>query len=382
MNVMLFIFFCFSMLHMNAQDSTSTTAYSITGFVKDLQMITFLDEMKESTSSNMFHNRFSTKYHIHEELTIRGDIRNRFFWGDPNILASMKQQLQSKPGLLGMSEIVLDDSGVMLHSIIDRISLSYAPEHWNITLGRQRINWGVHTIWNPNDIFNTYNILDFDYEERPGCDALRIQRFSDDYTFEFAIKPDTTFDKSIGALLIKSQYGGFDMQLLTGWYKEDFIIGGGWAGNIGDAGFKGEFSYFIPFYNQQENKNIATVSLQLDQTFDNDWYCSIGALYNQNANEQSFSRISTNNLSPKNMFPFEISYFFGVQKQMTPIHTMGCSLIYSPYNNALIAIPSIAYNIAENIDIDFIGQLFFFRNEVKEYTNLSTSLFFRSRWSF
>jgi hypothetical protein len=120
----------------------------------------------------------------------------------------------------------------------------------------------------------------------------------------------------------------------------------------------------------------------LDQTFAYDWYCSVGALYNQNATQQSFMGISKNNLSPKNMFPFELSYFIGVQKQLTPIHNIGCSLIYSPYNNALIAIPSVAYNIADNIDIDFIGQFFFFRNDLKLYTNLATSLFLRSRWSF
>lgn len=34
--------------------------------------------------------------------------------------------------------------------------------------------------WNPNDWFNTYNYFDFDYEERPGTDAIRVRVYFKD----------------------------------------------------------------------------------------------------------------------------------------------------------------------------------------------------------
>ena len=59
----------------------------------------------------------------------------------------------------------------------DRLFIEWNKEKWNIRIGRQRINWGINLAFNPNDIFNAYNFLDFDYEERPGVDAARVQYY-------------------------------------------------------------------------------------------------------------------------------------------------------------------------------------------------------------
>lgn len=369
-------------LHIQAQDSVNLSSFSMRGFIKNLQMISFYDDMNQSISSNMVHNRVSATYGYNKGLSFRADIRNRLFWGDQEYLPTIKQTLQSKPGAMGMSEILIDGSGILLHSIIDRLSISYGTNHWKITAGRQRINWGINNVWNPNDIFNTFNILDFDYEERPGCDAIRIQHLKDDYAVELAIKPDSILNQSIGALLVKTNYSGYDVQCLIGLYMEDFIIGGGWSGNIGDAGFKGECTYFHPMSDNSSSSETITTSLQLDKTFSNELYCSIGALYNGNTKQQSLMSLSNSNLSPKHLFPTEISFFIGIQKQLNPIQTVGGTILYSPFNNALILVPNFSYNIADNIDIDFIGQIYFVKNQTHQYSNIATSLFFRSRWSF
>jgi hypothetical protein len=338
--------------------------------------------MKQSDSYNFFHNRLTGDYKYSPELTVRMDVRNRLFWGESIENPYFSRAINVKPGILGMSEIILEGPGILLHSVIDRLSVQYSSGSMKYTVGRQRINWGMHTIWNPNDIFNTYNILDFDYEERPGCDAIRLQHVNSEYTLELAIKPDSSIATSIGAVMFRTNYSGYDMQLLAGQYKSDIIFGGGWAGNIGDAGFKGEFTYFHPYHDSESTNSTVSCSIQFDQTFENNWYCSIGALYNGNASTQSLLSLSTSTLSPKNLFPFESSLFIGFSKQFSPIHGVGCSIIYSPTNNSLIALPTMSYNVIENIDIDLIGQLFFMKDSMQEYSNIATSVFFRSRWSF
>ena len=56
---------------------------------------------------------------------------------------------------------------------------------------RQRINWGQTLVWNPNDIFNAYSYFDFDYIERPGSDAIRLQYYPDySSAIEMAVKAD------------------------------------------------------------------------------------------------------------------------------------------------------------------------------------------------
>jgi hypothetical protein len=74
-----------------------------------------------------------------------------------------------------MSVVWIDTRNVVAVSVIDRIWLEYHREKWHARAGRQRINWGMGTTWNPNDLFNTYNFLDFDYEERPAVDAIKVQ---------------------------------------------------------------------------------------------------------------------------------------------------------------------------------------------------------------
>ncbi|MCK7542259.1 MAG: hypothetical protein MZV63_70990 [Marinilabiliales bacterium] len=62
----------------------------------------------------------------------------------------------------------------VLNTFIDRASVDFTAGTLQVSAGRQRINWSQALVWNPNDIFNTYSSFDFDYMERPGSDAVRV----------------------------------------------------------------------------------------------------------------------------------------------------------------------------------------------------------------
>ena len=80
-----------------------------------------------------------------------------------------------------------------------------SDEKWELTLGRQRINWGVNLAFNPNDLFNAYSLIDFDYQERPGSDAIRFQYFTNELSsFETAVQ----FGKSL-VLIEKIEKGNY-----------------------------------------------------------------------------------------------------------------------------------------------------------------------------
>ena len=150
-------------------------------------------------------------------------------------------------GFLDLSYLYWSSDEVLLHTIFDRLWAQWENKKWIVRLGRQRINWGVNTVWNPNDIFNQYNYLDFDYEERPGSDAVRIQYFPNfNNTLELAFSPLASLIKAVGALLYKTNKWNYDFQFLGGYYKKDAVMGLGWAGNIWNAGFKGEANYYSP----------------------------------------------------------------------------------------------------------------------------------------
>lgn len=386
LNAIFIVFFYFSCISIVAQtDEVKLPLIELNGYVKDVQSTNFSKEIDSIVSANLIHNRLNFKINITEKITSRLEIRNRIFYGEQiKMTPNFGNIINQYNGLFNLSHLWINEKTFVAHSVIDRALIQYSDEKWDLKLGRQRINWGINTIWNPNDIFNAYNFLDFDYEERPGNDAIRIQRnVSTNTCFEIAYKPGKNKDESIAAVLYKFNKWKFDFQFLSGIYQSDFVIGGGWAGNIKEAGFKGEMSYFTPKNNTINTSKAFSFSLMADQTFKNDWYLSVSGLYNSNPSNllNGNGTIYSSNLSAKLLFPFRYNFHLNMIKTISPITSFSFASIYSPEKNTLILLPSFSWNIATNFDLDLIAQSFFSK-ELNSYNNIGNSFYLRSRWSF
>ena len=104
--------------------------------------------------------------------------------------------------------------------------MRYSEDNWELTIGRQRINWGVNLAFNPNDLFNAYSLIDFDYQERPGVDAVRFQYYGDDMSsFEGAVQIGNSLDSSLIAGLWKFNKWKYDFQFLAANYFKDIAVG-------------------------------------------------------------------------------------------------------------------------------------------------------------
>ncbi len=161
------------------------------------------------------------------------------------------------PAFSDYNKLVISDEGFMdltwkwaegqsysLYSNIDRLNFDITHKNLQVTLGRQRINWGINMVWTPNDIFNTYNYFNFDYVERPGCDAVRVQYYTGmTSSAELAFKLDKN-DNITMAGLYKFNHWNYDWQVLGGVMKDDIVLGLGWSGQIESAGFNGENELF------------------------------------------------------------------------------------------------------------------------------------------
>lgn len=366
-------------------DSTKTPWIELNGYIKDIQSTYFIQKIDSNASMNLIHNRLIFKFNIAPKISGRLEIRNRIFYGEQiKQIPDFGKTINQYNGLVKLSHLWINEKSFVAHSVIDRLLIQYADEKWDIKIGRQRINWGVNNIWNPNDIFNAYNFLDFDYEERPGNDAIRIQRnLKNNSVLELAYKPGKHKDEHTAAFLYKFNKWKYDFQFLGGMYQTDYVVGGGWAGNIKEAGFKGELSYFIPKRNTLETSETFSFSIMADQTFKNDWYISLAGLYNSNPTnifvvDGSFYNA---NLSAKSLFPFRYNFYATIMKTISPIKSLTFSFIYSPEKNTLIIVPVYAWNVATNFDLDFTAQSFFAKQN-SSYKNLITEIYIRGRWSF
>ena len=149
-------------------------------------------------------------------------------------------------GVLPLEWLWVDNENVVANTIVDRLYYDYSSEKFQLRIGRQRINWGINTTWNPNDIFNSYNIYDFDYEEREGADAISATFFPNHFSsFDVAYKFTGNWDDDVFAVKYKFNKWNYDFQFLGGKFEDNITLGIGWAGSLGLIGFKGEATYLI-----------------------------------------------------------------------------------------------------------------------------------------
>ena len=250
------------------------------GYLKDM-VITDFSPSDSVWWTNLIHNRLNFKWYPNDKFSAFVELRTQWYTGDyVKIIPDFKNQIGASEDYFNLSWVVASNENNVLHTMVDRIYMEYQANDWNVRLGRQRINWGVSMIWNPNDLFNAYSYTDFDYEERPGSDALRIQKFTGfASSFEVAANLADSLGSWVGAAKWATNKWNYDFQMIGGLAKKDVTIGGGWAGNIKRAGFKGELTYFIPVAGNTKN-NAFVGTLSYDYSFKNSLYFNVSYLYN------------------------------------------------------------------------------------------------------
>ena len=383
MKTLVGIALCCFPLHLLAQDSVAVKPFQVTGYVKDMQSLTFNNDFSELITGNLIHNRLNFRFKPVKGFTAAMEMRNRFFWGEEvKLTTDFPAGLKYSSEWADLSVAWVETESMVLYTNIDRLWMEYASDVWNVRIGRQRINWGITTTWNPNDLFNTYNFLDFDYEERPSADALKGQYMLGSMShLELAVsRSGSPIDKTIAAVRYFTNYRNYDLQFLAGWYLDQPTVGLGWSGSLGNTGFKGEGQYFIQQGTFQSQLNLA---LEADYIFSNGWYISGGGLFNSRGLDEPVDTwdVTSLQLSPLNPMPTKWNLTGAFSKAATPLLTFSAGAVYAPQTNLLIVLPSARYNLATNLDIDLVWQSFFAEKN-SGFDALSHRAFVRFKWSF
>ena len=340
---------------------------TIDGYIKYLPSTSF-GRLDTLLTNNYIHNRINTKWYINDQWTVKVDLRNQLFFGETvSNTPGYGDLLGKDKGWLKLTRTLAEGHSYVVHSAMDRMYIDYQGDKWEARVGRQRINWGINLAWNANDLFNAYNLVDFDYQERPGTDAIRLQYYTGDLShIELAYQPDSTLDKSILAGLYKCNRWGYDWQLIGGQYLTDFVIGGGWAGSIKNAGFKGEASFFRDRKGWRDTTTAASISLSLDYSFKNGLYANASFLYNSlgsNSNARfNPQRWIAGSLSAKYLMPSKYSYLLQLMGSFNPRAKGNLLLVYGQGLDFIYLMPSFDYEIKSNWSISLIGQVLLIDN--------------------
>ncbi len=377
------LFSCLLFFHAAGQDSSAEKKkLQLQGYLKNLQSFIFDKNFSTLNYTQLIHNRINLKWKASPKVTGAAELRNRFYWGDEvKMVPHFGRLLRNENEAVNLSTIWYISNNAILHSNVERLWLEYRKPKWNVRAGRQRVNWGMTNTWNPNDIFNIYNFLDFDYEERPGCDGFKSQYIiSDMSNIEMAVALAGEKNKTIAAAKYFINHKGYDLQFITGVFHKNFTAGLGWAGSIDNIGFKGEGQLYL---NGRDSGNYVNITMELDYVFKKGWYVSSAFLYNYkglNTPVNEWSEMSFK-ISPIHLMPARWNFLVGSSKEFTPLFNGTLNIVYSPGVNMLILFPSFKYNLHPDIDIDFVWQSFFAKLENK-FQGITHAAFLRAKWSF
>jgi hypothetical protein len=336
-------------------------AITLNGYLTTMQTVIFDSLSGPFLNENLLHNRLNFKGYINNNITLAVEFRNRLFTGDLVRFGS------SYTGLIGLDEGVVDMSwnvvekqSFLLNTTVDRLWLDLHYNKIQVTAGRQRINWGQTFVWNPNDIFNTYSFFDFDYVERPGSDALRLQFFpSSSSAAELAAKVDNDNDVTAAGLFRFNRWD-YDFQFLAGLVNsEDVVIGAGWTGSIGKMSFRGEGSWFDQYEDFPGNKSTILITTGLDRVFKDNSIAQVQVMYCNNPIELGdFNSFYSGSLSAKNLAFSRFSAFGEFTWAVTPLLNLTISSMWFPDLKGYFAGPSLDYSLAESLDFSLVWQHF------------------------
>jgi hypothetical protein len=385
-NSFILIFMVLVHVQLFSQDSIKQKTLTLNGYISEMPNLQYNSMLDESEFSNQLHNRLNFKWQPNTSVTTAIEFRTRFYYyGSDTNMTSYYKVFEQDAGVVGLSKNIISGENYLLNISVDRLWIDYSRNKWQFTLGRQRINWGQTFVWNPNDLFNTYNYLDFDYVEKPGSDALRVQYYSTETNkLELVIKADSSNKPTIAGLYRFNRWN-YDIQFISGFTSDDdFVIGGGWAGQLAKGGFRGEISYFMPQKEIFNGNGTLSASVGWDYMFKNSLFLQAECLYNGNSPDSSAFNIFENNafrISAKNPFLSDFSYFASVSYPVTPLLNGSLSTILNPHNKVYILIPSLDFNVLQDLDLSFIAQIIGFKYQSDNLSSISM-WFFRVKYSF
>ncbi|MFN3530141.1 MAG: hypothetical protein ACK417_09515 [Bacteroidia bacterium] len=364
------------------------------GYLKNFPMLVLAaDGRSVQQSDNILHNRFNFRWAINQNWEVQAAQRTRVFWGQTATIPFFRDFLETDlNGPVDLSHVIFNSGNVLLHTITDRAFVNYSSGKWQVRAGRQRINWGINLVSNPNDLFNNYSFFDFDYEERPGVDALRINWYQSSLSrWELAIAPGRDLmvpnspiklQNSVAAVLYAFNRKGYDIQLVSGYFHNRYALGTGWAGSIKGWGFKGELSWFYDLESQPglERGNVV-VAVSADYRFANNLFWINEVVYNQQRGAGMAPILLIRPLRADNLSFSDWSVLSTLQYPIGMRHSLSLAGFYYPTESTLFISPNYSYSVAQNLDLTVLSQLFI-APASSLFANAGSTVALLLKWSF
>ena len=143
--------------------------------------------------------------------------------------------------LVDLAAVVVDDEDLFAAHALDRLYVEYYSPIAVVTVGKQRVAWGVSNYFRPVDLFAPFAPSAVDKEERAGIDAVRVSvPWGMLSNIEAIYSPRKGFDdERIGARL-RTNVREWDVGTIVGRFEGGEAAGASLSGAVFGAGIKAE----------------------------------------------------------------------------------------------------------------------------------------------
>jgi hypothetical protein len=352
-------------------------------------------ENMKQTWYNLVHNRINIKVNATGNLNFAVGMRNRFLAGGLiHTIPQYADVLSADDGFADLSWNIFNGDGMVFNTSFDRAYIDLTFQTVQVKIGRQRVNWGIGLVWNPNDIFNAFSYIDFDYEERPGSDAVSITWYrsatsSLDVVGKISRNPlDSTYQSATLAARYFFNLKDYDFQFIAGKYNDDIVSGFGWSGAVKNVSFRGEISVFTPVANRHINRETAVAAtVEADYTFGNQLYLHGAALFNSLGKLKGAEGMNLlamqSELSAKKLSYGKVELFGQASYPVSPVFNMGLAAMLNPADLSAYLSPNCTFSLSNNLDLMLNAQLLLGKSNTEYAANGNIyAAFARLKWSF
>lgn len=172
-------------------------------------------------------------------INIEYEITALYLNSDSSFFLNTPQK--SSHQLFNLTWTPVNEKKFSITHFIDRLYFRQGFDWGNIEIGRQRVQWGSGRIWNPIDLFNPINPATFYKIEKDGADIISLNYVLGNFTdLDLVFNANEKFTESNYGFRFRTNYEEYDISIMGGRFDKRIAAGLDFAGNLFDAGVRGE----------------------------------------------------------------------------------------------------------------------------------------------
>ncbi len=311
-------------------------------------------------------------------INISGYVETRPFlvWNDSFHLLGynrgwleFKQNYDSYGIQIALDGQIAYDSFTAISSLnfnISRLALWLGKENSRITLGKQRVYWGVGKVFRPLDILNRTNYFEPNYERSGNTAVLAHYSLSNLSNIRIILQPKRNLKQILYGIRLGSNFtnNDFGIDLFYQGQEQKLIIGAELSGEV-EIGYWLESNYTV-----FKEKSYLKGSLGLDYSFPANIYTMVEYFYDQSGeiNPRDYDYFAWQNGERSTLAQQYLYTSIGIGYD--PFFRPAINSIVNLNDYGFIIMPQIMYSLNDNTDI-LIGVNLIFGVAQTEFRNIT-----------